>query len=184
NSLWGPTGPVDGTRLRLLLGYTTDIQFSNANFYSVIADYRKYFRLSQRMTLATRGSFYYNEGKEARRYIAGGSWNLRGWTRFGIRGEKMWLSSVELRFPFIDRLYLKLPFLGLDFSRLRGAIYFDAGSAWDEKYDETLGSVGVGIRFNLLGAITLRYDVGKKIEDNFQRFQNKLFYQFFFGWDF
>ena len=184
NSIWGPTGPVDGTRLRLLLGYTTDIQFSNANFYSVIADYRKYFRLSQRMTLATRGSFYYNEGKEARRYIAGGSWNLRGWKRFGIRGEKMWLSSVELRFPFIDRLYLKLPFLGLDFSRLRGAIYFDAGSAWDEKYDETLGSIGVGIRFNLLGAITLRYDVGKKIVDDFQRLQNNLFYQFFFGWDF
>ncbi len=184
NSLWGPTGPADGTRLRLLLGYTTDIQFSNANFYSAIADYRKYFRLGERTILATRASIYYNEGKEARRYIAGGSWNLRGWPRFGIRGEKMWLSSVEFRFPFIDRLYLKLPFLGIDFSRLRGAIYFDAGSAWDDNYEETLGSIGVGVRFNLFGAITLRYDVGKKIEDNFSRFQNKLFYQFFFGWDF
>ena len=51
-------------------------------------------------------------------------------------------------------------------------------------YKSTLGSVGVGIRFNLFGALVLRYDIGKKIEDNFRRFQNGLFYQFFFGWDF
>ncbi|MBK7106418.1 MAG: PD40 domain-containing protein [Ignavibacteriae bacterium] len=184
NTLWGNTGPVDGSRLRLLLGYTSDIKYSNSNFYSLIADYRNYFRLHNRITLATRASIFYNEGKDARRYIAGGSWDLRGWPRFRIRGEKMWLSSVELRYPLIDQFYLKLPFVGLGFAGIKGAAFIDAGSAWDDKYENTIGSVGIGLRFNFLGAITFRYDVGKKIENNFSSFQNSLFYQFFFGWDF
>lgn len=184
NSLWGPTGPIDGSRFRLLAGFTSDVKFSNVNYYSFIVDYRKYFRISQRFALATRASVFYNHGKEARRYIAGGSWDLRGWNRWSVRGEKLWLSSIELRYPFIDQLYIRFPFFGLGFTSIRGALYFDAGGAWDDKYKETLGSVGAGIRINFLNAISFRYDIGKKIEDNFGRFQPKLFYQFYFGWDF
>ncbi len=184
NSLWGPTGPLDGSRYRILLGYTTDIKFNNANYYSFIADFRQYFRLSLRSTLAVRAAIFINEGKEAFRYIAGGSWDLRGWPRWSLRGKKLWLSSIELRYPLIDRIYIKLPFIGLNFSSLRGAVYFDAGNAWDDVYTETLGSLGIGVRFNLLGAVTFRYDVGKKIERNFTKLQPGLFYQFFFGWDF
>lgn len=184
NSIWGPTGPLDGSRFRFLLGYTSDVKYSNVNYYSLIADYRKYLRLSLRTSLAVRASIFYNHGKEARRYFAGGSWDLRGWKRFSIRGEKLWLSSVELRFPLIDQFAVKFPFLGLGFANIRGAAYFDAGSAWDEKYDETLGSMGVGMRLNFLNAITFRYDIGKKIENDFTEIQNGLFYQFFFGWDF
>jgi hypothetical protein len=44
--------------------------------------------------------------------------------------------------------------------------------------------VGVGMRVNLGGFLVLRYDIGKRIENNFSRLQNGLFYQFFFGWDF
>lgn len=184
NSLWGPTGPIDGTRFRVLLGYTSDVKFSNVNYYSFIVDYRKYFRISNTIALATRASVFYNHGKEARRYIAGGSWDLRGWNRWSVRGEKLWLSSIELRYPFIDQLYIRFPFFGLGFTSIRGAAFFDAGGGWDEKYKETLGSVGLGIRINLFNAIALRYDIGKKIENNFQSFQPKLFYQFYFGWDF
>lgn len=184
NSLWGPTGPLDGSRFRLLVSFTNDIKFSNVNFYTVIADYRKYFRLSLRSALAFRSAVFYNEGKEARRYFMGGSWDLRGWPRWSIRGEKMWLSSAELRFPLIDLIFLKLPFLGLGFPNIRGALFADAGGAWDKDYHETLGSVGAGLRFNLFNVITLRYDMGKKLENNFSTFQEGLFYQFFFGWDF
>ncbi len=184
NSLWGPTGPLDGIRARFLLGYTGDVKYSNVNYFTVIADYRQYLRLGYMSALAFRGALFYNEGKEARRYFMGGSWDLRGWPRWSIRGEKMWLSSLELRFPLIDQLRLKFPFMDLGFFGIRGALYFDAGSAWDTKYKSTLGSLGGGVRFNLFGAIVLRYDVGKKIEDDFTRFQPGLFYQFFFGWDF
>lgn len=184
NSIWGPTGPLDGSRFRLLLGYTSDAKFSNVNYYSVIADYRNYLRLGFRTSLASRFSIFYNHGKEARRYFAGGSWDLRGWRRFSIRGEKLWLSSLELRYPLIDQLTINFPFLGIGFFNIRGAAFVDAGAAWDEEYDETLGSVGIGIRINFLNAIALRYDVGKRIENGFREFQNGLFYQFFFGWDF
>ncbi len=184
NSLWGPTGPLDGTRARVLLAYTGDVKYSNVNYYSLIADYRQYFRLGYTTALAVRGGIFYNEGKEARRYFMGGSWDLRGWPRWSIRGEKMWLSSIEFRFPLIDEINIKFPFLNISFPWIRGAAFFDAGSAWDTHYTSTLGDFGAGIRINLLGAIVLRYDIGKKIENNFSVLQPKLFYQFFFGWDF
>ena len=184
NSLWGPSGPLDGIRARLLLGYTSDIKYSNVNYFTVIADYRQYFRLGFRSAIAFRSTLFYNEGKEARRYYMGGSWDLRGWPRWSIRGEKLWFSSLELRFPLLDELRVKFPFIGLGFFGIRGALFADAGGAWDNKYNSTLGSIGGGIRFNLFGVLALRYDIGKKIENNFSSFQNGLFYQFFFGWDF
>ena len=184
NSLWGPTGPVAGSRGLILLGYTSDIKYSNVNYFSIMGDYRHYFRIALTTLFAFRAAFFYNQGKEARRYIIGGSWDLRGYRRFSIRGSKVWFSSLEFRFPLIDQLLLKFPIFNLGFSGIRGAFFFDAGSAWDDKYDQTLGSVGGGIRFNLFGVLTLRYDIGKRIEDDFNKFQKGLFYQFFFGWDF
>ncbi len=184
NSLWGPSGPLDGSRLNVTLAYTTDIQYSNASYYSAIVDYRQYFRLSQRSAYAMRLWLFYNEGKEARRFFMGGSWDLRGWPRWSIRGKKLWLVSNELRFPFVDQVGIKFPFGGVTFFGLRGALFFDAGSAWDDTYRETLGSVGGGIRLNLGGAFVLRYDMGRKIIDDFHRFDTETFHQFFFGWDF
>jgi hypothetical protein len=184
NSLWGPSGPLDGTRFNLTLAYTSDIQYSNVNYFTVIADYRHYARLSQRSAFASRFWIFYNHGKESRRFLMGGSWDLRGWERWSIRGEKLWLTSHELRFPFIDELAIRFPFFGLSFFSIRGALFVDAGGAWDRTYEETLGSTGGGIRMNLGGFLVLRYDVGKRIENNFSRFQEGIFHQFFFGWDF
>ncbi len=184
NSLWGPTGPVAGSRGLLILGYTTDIKFSNVNYFSVIADYRYYQRVALTTLFAFRAAFFYNEGKEARRYFIGGSWDLRGYDRFSIRGKKIWFTSLEFRFPLIEELKIKFPVLSLGFFGIRGAFFFDMAGAWDNVYRETLGSVGTGIRINVFGVLTLRYDIGKRIEQNFTRFQDGLFYQFFFGWDF
>jgi outer membrane protein assembly factor BamA len=184
NSLWGPSGPLDGTRFNLTLAYTSDIQYSNVNYFTVIADYRHYTRLSQRSAFASRFWLFYNHGKESRRFVMGGSWDLRGWERWSIRGENLWLMSQELRFPFIDELAIRFPVFGLSFFSIRGALFVDAGGAWDRTYDETLGSTGGGIRMNLGGFIVLRYDIGKRIENNFSRFQDGIFHQFFFGWDF
>jgi hypothetical protein len=184
NSLWGPSGPLDGNRMKLTLAYTTDVQYSNVGYYTIIADYRKYFRLGTRSAFASRINLWYNEGKEARRFFMGGSWDLRGWQRWSIRGEKIWLTSHELRFPFIDQLGIRFPFGGISFGSIRGAIFADAGGAWDDTYRETKGSVGAGLRLNLGGALVLRYDIGKRLEDNMKTVQKGLFHQFFFGWDF
>ena len=142
NSLWGPTGPLDGSRFIATLAYTTDVQYSNVNYYTLIGDYRYYFRLSQRSAFASRFEVLYNDGKEARRFFMGGSWDLRGYPRWSIRGKKIWLTSQELRFPFIDQVGVRFPFGGIGLGAFRGALFFDAGNAWDDKYTETLGSVG------------------------------------------
>lgn len=184
NSLWGPTGPLDGTRFNLTLAYTTDIEYSSSNYYSIIFDYRKYFRLGQRSAYASRYWLFYNDGTYSRRFFMGGSWDLRGYPLWSIRGQKLWLTSHELRFPFVDQLAVRFPFMGLSFWSIRGALFFDAGGAWDTKYRETLGAVGFGFRMNFGGVIAFRYDIGKRIEQNFSRLQTGLFYQFFFGWDF
>ncbi|HXX63530.1 MAG TPA: BamA/TamA family outer membrane protein [Bacteroidota bacterium] len=184
NSLWGPSGPLDGTAFNLTLAYTSDIQYSNVDYYSVIADFRNYLRIAQRSAFASRFWIFYNDGRESRRFVMGGSWDLRGWPRWSIRGEKLWLTSQELRFPFLDQFALQFPFGGLTFSSIRGALFFDAGSAWDNVYTQTLGSIGAGLRLNLGGVLVLRYDMGKRIENNFTQFESDFFSQFFFGWDF
>ncbi|MFH0989262.1 MAG: BamA/TamA family outer membrane protein [bacterium] len=184
NTLWGPSGPLDGSRAKLTLAYTNDIQYSNVSYYTIMADYRNYLRLSTQSAFATRVHLWYNEGKEARRFFMGGSWDLRGWPRWGVRGQKLWLLTNELRFPFIDQLGIRFPFGGITFGPIRGAIYSDLGGAWDLKYTETLGSLGGGVRLSLGGILVLRYDIGKRLENNLSRFQEGLYHQFFFGWDY
>lgn len=184
NSLWASSGPIDGSRFMILLGLTNDIKFSNVNYFSFMFDYRNYLRLGLKSAFATRFQFFFNEGREARRFFMGGNWDLRGYPRWSIRGEKLWLTSFELRFPLIDQVTVKFPFLTMNLFEFRGATFFDIGNAWDFKYNQTLGSVGFGIRMNLFGVLVLRYDIGKRIENGFRNFQDGLFYQFFFGWDF
>ncbi|HMK39203.1 MAG TPA: BamA/TamA family outer membrane protein, partial [Bacteroidota bacterium] len=184
NSLWGPSGPLDGNAFSMTVAFTSDIQYSNVNYYSVIADYRNYLRLATRSAFASRFWLFYNDGKESRRFVMGGSWDLRGWPLWSIRGQKLWLTSQELRFPFIDQFAVQFPFGGISFWSIRGALFFDAGSAWDTRYTQTLGSIGGGLRMNFGGVLVFRYDIGKRIENNFTSVQSGLFTQFFFGWDF
>ncbi len=184
NSLWASSGPIDGSRFNITLAYTSDIRYSNVNYYSVIVDYRHYLRIAQRSAFATRLWLFYNHGKESRRFVMGGSWDLRGYPRWSIRGEKLWLISNELRFPFLDRLTFGFPFGGISFWELRGALFVDAGAAWDNQYRQTLGSMGGGLRMNFGGILVLRYDVGKLLLNNMSTMSKGWFQQFFFGWDF
>jgi hypothetical protein len=184
NSLWGPTGPLDGHRMLASIAYTSDIKYGTVNYLTLMLDYRRYFRISQTVAFATREAILMNQGIQSRRFFMGGSWDLRGWPLWSIRGKKMWIASEELRFPVINELNIDFPFGGMLFTAIRGAAYFDAGAAWDNVYTSTLGDFGVGLRMNLGGVVVLRWDMGKRIEDNFHRLEHGLFSQFFFGWDF
>ena len=113
----------------------------------------------------------------------GGSWDLRGYRRFSLWGDRLGLVSTELRYPFIDSLFIRFPFGGLRFNSIRGALFIDAGNAWENNFDSLLGSVGTGVRLSL-GFLVLRFDVGKRIENNFKSLQKGFFTQFFFGYDF
>jgi dipeptidyl aminopeptidase/acylaminoacyl peptidase len=193
NSLWGPSGPLDGERFNFSLGYTIDVQHSNVNFYTIIADYRRYFRTSLRTAYALRLTARINHGKEAFPFFMGGSWDLRLYPRWQLWGQKTLLLSNEFRFPAIDQFAIAFPFGGLGFNAIRGALFVDAGNAWDNRLDDLLGSMGFGIRVRVGGFLVLRYDIGKRftwfnVDDGLSLSGLKLYrrthHQFFFGWDF
>ncbi|OGB70102.1 MAG: hypothetical protein A2Y94_00345 [Caldithrix sp. RBG_13_44_9] len=182
NSIWWYTGPMEGHRYNLTVANTYDLRWSNVNYYTFLADLRQYFRLAPRLTHAVRFLILYNEGKEARWYYLGGSWDLRGYRQWSIRGEKIALLSNEIRFPFIDYLGVKFPFMGLGFQAIHGALFLDAGNAWNDRWNGLLGSAGFGFRMNFGGFLVFRLDFGKTTD--FKKFTSDWFTQFFFGWDF
>ncbi|RKY84422.1 hypothetical protein DRQ09_08680, partial [candidate division KSB1 bacterium] len=189
NSIWGPTGPLDGERLLVMLGNTSDIRYNNVNYYTLILDYRKYFRITNRMCFASRFSLQIQDGKEAQRFFIGGSWSLRGYPRWDIWGQKILLVSNEFRFPFIDTLWMRFPFGGVTFRSIRGAIFFDYANVNENnfllrRWDKNIGSFGLGMRINVGGVFVLRLDFAKRIENNFSSISKRVYKQFFFGWDF
>ncbi len=194
NALYGFNGPVDGWRGELSAAYTTDIRYSNVNYVSALGDVRHYLRLRRHLTFASRAMARVNHGREARLWFMGGSWDLRGFPMFDVRGKKMWFTSHELRFPIVERPALHVPVLAvLGIVNLRGALFFDAAHAWNGAYrqripqifaGETLGSTGIGLRLNLFGGFVLRYDFGYRFREGFSRRDPGVFRQFFFGFDF
>ncbi len=182
NSIWGSTGPVDGQRFNITFGHTYDIAFSEVSYLTGLIDLRKYFRLSLRNTYAARLLYLFNEGKEARQFYLGGSWDLRGYDRWSLHGKNIFLLSQELRFPLIDAIGLRFPFLAMTLQGIRGALFVDAGNAWNDELTEMLGSFGLGMRMRLAGYLVLRLDMGRRTD--FKSISDHTFTQFFFGWDF
>ena len=199
HALYSPWGPVQGFRANLSVGYSTDVWLSNESYYSLGADVRNYLRVTDGVTLASWGLVRANVGRRARLNLLGGSWSLRGFPFLRVRGSKLWFTSHELRFPLARRPPL-FPIL----AGLRGALFVDAAHNWTDGYSDsfvdpdyglidagepllvgtTKGSVGAGVRANLLGAIVLRYDVGYRFGDGFDWEERQPFGQFFFGYDF
>jgi hypothetical protein len=186
NSLWTNVGPIDGHRLSMTLGKTFDLRNSNISYYTIIADYRHYFRLSLRSAFAVRFLFLRNQGREARRFYFGGSWDMRGVANWSLRSNQILFMSNELRFPFIDRLGIGLPFGTVGFSSIRSSLFFDVcslGSFDVQNLNQSaLGSFGFGFRMTPIPYLVLRLDIGKTTD--FSRVSDRFFTQFFFGWDF
>lgn len=182
NSIWSPSGPIEGQRINLTIGNTYDIKYSNVNYFTLMLDYRQYFRLGLRSAYAVRFLSLNNEGREARQYYIGGSWDMRGYPRWSIRGKRIFFTSHELRFPFIDLLGIRFPFGSVGFNSIRGALFLDAGNAWNEKYDGLIGSFGAGVRMRFIGFLVLRLDFARRTD--FSTISNDWYTQFFFGWDF
>jgi Tol biopolymer transport system component len=166
NAIWWYTGPIDGERFNLQFGHTIDAQHNDVNFWTVTADYRRYFRLGRRTAFATRLTTRLNLGRESFRYFMGGSWDLRLWPRWTIWGRKQFLFSNELRFPFLDNFILNAPIGAFGFHGIMGALFLDLGQAWDQDYRfrTVLGSYGIGWRVRLGGFLVLRYELGKIFE--------------------
>ena len=162
NSLWLPTGPIDGARTNLTAGLVSDI--SNARFDSWVlaADVRQYLRTGLRTAFALRGYAYFSGGARPQRVNIGGSYALRGYPRFAyIAGSEALMGNVEWRFPLTDYLSIGFPFGEVRFPGLEGAFFGDVGKAWTPgQYRATLGAYGLGLRMSLGAPFVLRLDMG------------------------
>ncbi len=186
NSLWQPTGPVDGWRMRVTGGLTFDFARSQIHNYTALFDNRVYLRFTRRLTFAQRTIIWYNTGMDIRRFYIGGSWGLRGYGISEVFGRKYFMLNQELRFPFARSLVLNLRSIAVGMAPLRGALFFDVGKAWEETWGGDprgiIGSYGIGFRGLFMGGLVLRLDIGRRT--NFRSKDSSWFTQFFFGWDY
>lgn len=182
-SLWLPTGPIDGYRMNVTLGSTLDLAKGVAESSLILADYRRYVRLGRLSAYAFRAQGLYSEGPNPRTFFLGGSLNLRGYPRRGLQGYRSILVNQEVRFPLVQRWMVHLPMGALEFPSIQGALFVDAGQAWDEGNPPPLvGSIGGSLRMGLGGVLVLRLDLARRTD--FETVGDKSHWEFFIGWNY
>jgi hypothetical protein len=184
NTLWFPTGPRDGSRLNLTGAITTNLSSGRNENMTVLADIRRYFRVSQWTSLAMRVQGRASTGADPQRFVMGGSLSMRGYPREFFEGTRLFLANVEYRFPVFDNVVLGVPFRGLGLPSIEGAAFADAGTTWEkfEPMPKPVGSFGFGLRMNLAGYMVLRYDFAKLTD--FERVRPGWEHEFYLGFDY
>lgn len=182
SSLWLPTGPLEGTRYSLGAGHTVDFRRSRPFNTTLFGDYRHYLRLSRRVCVAARYMGLRSSGDVPEYFSIGGSWTLRGYGFRSLWGRNVVLVNHELRYPLLDRMVLAFPFGSIDLSALRGALFADAGNAWNDSFGDWKGSLGAGARLALGGVFVFRLDAARRTD--FASIGNDTHWEFFFGWDY
>lgn len=181
-SIWDYVGPIDGTRLNFTLGLTLSLNDGEVYNRLALFDFRKYLRIRKNSCFAVRLMGFTSAGEEPQRLYLGGSWSLRGYDRRAFYGRHVVLASNELRYPLIDNLSIGFPFGKIAFHAIRGALFFDAGNAWEDEFDQLYGSFGIGARISLGYVMVLRFDVSRTTD--FETISRKTDFDFFFGWSF
>jgi hypothetical protein len=193
NSLFGWVGPFAGSRWRV----EASPSFGAWKFTAGLVDWRRYF-FARPFTLALRGVFFGRFGRDADLFqqFLGSTELLRGYTAGSLInneclststqsncpeldqliGSRVAVVNAELRFPLTRSLVLG--FLPVGLPPIEGAIFYDAGLAWNsnskvllnrggnqdpEIYRAPLRSWGGSIRMNLLGFVVLRFDYSKPL---------------------
>ena len=163
NSLWLPTGPIDGSRTNLTVGLVTDLNNARFDSWLVSADVRRYLRTGLRTAFALRGYAYVAGGARPQRVTIGGSYALRGYPRLAyVAGSHAILGNAEWRFPLTEYLSVGFPFGELRLPGLQGALFADLGRAWSDGLASRgyLGAYGLGLRMSLGFPLVLRLDLG------------------------
>ena len=136
NTIWGQLGPAGGMRYLISFDKSiVDVLGSDLNYNSGYVDFRKYFRFTPSTQLAFRISAATSQGEDPAIFYLGGGYTLRGYPDFQFEGNNMAFASLELRYPFIDRLILRGP-IPLALGGLRGVFFFDIGGAWNGQFND------------------------------------------------
>jgi hypothetical protein len=181
-AVWGSEGPWDGARISMKGVGTLDLGTGRLRRHELFVDLRRYYRLSLRSTWANRLQWWSSDGTHPRRFGLGGAWSLRGWGHKRMIGRKRFLMNSEVRFPIVHSVSLRSPIGHIGLGPLRGALFVDAGSAWDGRFSGLVGSYGIGLRLTLGGLLVLRYDIATPTD--FRSRLSGTVKQFFFGWSY
>ena len=167
NTMWREWAPYRGARYRFEIERSFPAIGSQLALTNAIFDFRNYFGLGRRSTIATRlllgGSF----GTDRSLFYLGGIDTLRGYNYEDLVGSRIGLFNVELRIPFIDVLYFGWP-IRWSIGGIGGILFADFGGTWanwqygpDNPFQalrrdgnrirlvDIKGSVGIGLRLKL-----------------------------------
>lgn len=203
NTLFGTTGPISGRRMRAQV----QPAIGSIRFVQYLGDYRRYDPVVfNTLTFATRALVSATTGRDANQFpiYLGRPDLVRGYDQssfyggysceaflgvsnaFGngcstqqLVGTRGVVLNEELRFPIIRRFDLGALPIGLP--PVDGAIFYDAGLAWNQgqtphltrpaNYDPTvdrdrffLRSYGASIRVNVFNLAILEWDVARPLD--------------------
>ena len=158
NALYGYIYPEKGTRYYISTMISPNLGEESSEFFTIKADFRKYFKLGDNYSFAIRLNGGASYGKNPQKFYLGGIDNWINWQfenskipfgesidnyafasmvtpmrgyNFNVKdGSKFALVNLELRFPVFK--YLILGALPLGFQNIMGCFFLDAGSAWNE----------------------------------------------------
>jgi WD40 repeat protein len=197
-TLWGITGPMGGGASRFALTLSPDLGPDYLSFATLQTDIRRYHLIGKDYAFAGRLVAGASFGNNPQQFFLGGMSNwlnldwresyrieslddlyfssfvtpLRGARYYEQIGRRVALTNLEFRFPLLRHLLLGFP-LPLEIGNIRGALFVDAGSAWNNNsdwrltrqdsagrryLDDLLLGYGIGARWNL-GFFVLMLDV-------------------------
>jgi outer membrane protein assembly factor BamA len=158
NTIYGPLGPASGSRRRFS-GETTIKDFHFTNFF---ADYRRYFNIRHRSTLARRFLSVMSAGRDEQIFGIGGPYTYRGADYDELIGTNFLISNLEYRFPMF-------PFLPAGFDWLSAAVFYAAAAAWGidipgyskERFQPFTSAGGWGLKdLNSALGVSARLNIG------------------------
>ncbi len=179
NTLSGSTGPLLG--FRGIYHIRKSFAMEDMEYLTNYLDLRSYTLFSKRYSFAMRLNGAISTGKSPDRFSLGGYYGVRALDT-NISGEKKVLASAELRFPFFENISLAFP-IPLSLGGIRGSIFADAGSVWDDnedfrgmrdgKLEDIKFGYGFGPRLNI-GYFVLKLDIAW--QSDLSRISKPLYY--------
>jgi hypothetical protein len=133
SAFFGPFGPVEGSRWRISLARGVAFDNQDISRTTGFLDWRSYRTIFWRNSVAMRLTGAASVGEDRRVFYLGGPTTLRGYEWQQFAGTRMWLASMEYRFPLLDYLIFGWPGRW-GFSNIGGTVFFDMGNTWYDRW--------------------------------------------------
>ena len=129
SAYYGLFGPVIGSRWMLSVSRTIPFSGEDVSRLTGFFDYRKYIPVFYRNYFALRTMGAVSDGNDNRMFFLGGPLTMRGYDYLQFSGSRMWMGSIEYRYPLLDALIFGWPGRwGL--TNIGGTVFMDTGAVW------------------------------------------------------